>query len=414
MGKFIIATILTGIITGIFVVIYSLLTKLLNIVLFLGYSIEDIDKLPWWYLYLVPMISILIVNYLISKNNTLKEYGISEIAKAIEENKITFSIKDLFLKIIASSLSLASGFAVGNEGPSAAIGAMISQKIHNFFKLPKTLLRVSLSIGASSGIAAIFVSPITAIMFAIENIAYEFVKNYAGYLMLASVVSFSIAYHFLESLVFNYSIGKFIEYRYIFATFIFIPVITIFIYLYLSLKDKVLQFLNEKFSKYRYKNIVFAIVGGGVIGSFLNFSPYAVFSGHELVNNLINSEFELSFGVILILILFRIVATAVSIYANAVGGIFIALMSIGALVGYGFGELMVNFGIIVEPFYFSAIGAAVFMGVNMKLPLTAIVLALEITYDYNVIIPTGFSVVIVSYLASLKFDIKKLSFKGKR
>jgi len=87
------------------------------------------------------------------------------------------------------------------------------------------------------------------------------------------------------------------------------------------------------------------------------------------------------------------------------------LMSIGALVGYGFGELLVNYGINIEPFYFAAIGASVFMGVNMKLPLTAVVVALEITYDYNVIVPSAIMVVTVGYLVSLKFDIHKLRFK---
>jgi hypothetical protein len=33
------------------------------------------------------------------------------------------------------------------------------------------------------------------------------------------------------------------------------------------------------------------------------------------------------------------------------------------------------------------------------------------TYDYNVIIPTGISVVIVSYLANLKFELHKLHLK---
>ena len=33
-----------------------------------------------------------------------------------------------------------------------------------------------ISVGASSGIAAIFVSPITRMAFAIENIAYQFIK----------------------------------------------------------------------------------------------------------------------------------------------------------------------------------------------------------------------------------------------
>jgi CIC family chloride channel protein len=85
-------------------------------------------------------------------------------------------------------------------------------------------------------------------------------------------------------------------------------------------------------------------------------------------------------------------------------------MSIGALIGYGFGEL--SNSILTwqtESFYFAAIGSAVFMGVIMRLPLTAIVLALEITYDYNVVVPTGLSVVFITYLATLNFNLKKMS-----
>ena len=413
MGRIIVFSAIVGVVTGIFITLYGLLTHFFSFILYFGDPFETIPELPVWYVYLVPMVSIFIVNYLIQKDEAVKEYGVREIAEAIEQNRLSFGIKDLFLKIFASSLSLASGFAVGNEGPSAAIGAMIAQKFHKFSNLSKELLRVALSIGASSGIAAIFVSPVTGIMFAIENIAYEFVKNFAGYLILASVLAFSIAWHFLEPLIFSYSTGKFIEYRYIVTTLIFIPVITFFIYFYLSLKDRVLKFLNNKILErfLPYRNFIFAFIGGGVIGTILIINPYAAFSGHEVVKILINDSNYFPLWMIFLIILLRIIATTVSIYANAVGGIFIALMSIGALVGYGFGEIM-NSYFEIEPFYFAAIGAAVFMGVNMKLPLTAVVLALEMTYDYNVIVPTGISVVIVSFLVGLKFDIKKLFFRG--
>ena len=404
-------SIITGIMTGIVIVIYGLLTEILKHILFLGDPIETIHNLPFWYVLLVPIISILIVNYMISKRESVKEYGVGEIAEAVVQNKMVFGIKDLILKIIASSLSLASGFAVGNEGPSAAIGAMVASKLHPLFNLPKELLRISISIGASSGIAAIFVSPVTGIMFAIENIAYNFVRDYVGYLIIAGAIGFSVAFYFLEPIIFNYSTGKFLEYRYIFASLLFIPVITFFIYFYLGLKNKVLTFLNFKISKKKYKNYIFGLTGGLIVGIILLISPFAAFSGHELVEYLINDKFHLPFSIIFIIIVLRIVATAVSIYANAVGGIFIALMSIGALVGYGFGEVLIYYGLNIEPFYFAAIGAAVFMGVNMKLPLTSVVVALEITYDYNVVVPTAIMVVIVSYLVSLNFEIHKLRFK---
>ncbi|NPA12155.1 MAG: chloride channel protein [Epsilonproteobacteria bacterium] len=407
--RLLISTILIGIITGGFIVIYTSLTALLQKLLYF----KEYELLPFWYRLLVPLGAIFLVNYIISKYESVKEYGVREIAEAIEENKIVFGIKELFLKIFASALSIASGFAIGNEGPSAVIGAMIANKIHSFLKLPRYFLKVCISIGASSGIAAVFVSPITGIMFAVENLAYEFVRRYAGYLILGSVIAFSIAYKFMDALVFHYSSGKVLELKYVVATLLFIPVMTLFIYLYLEIKDRILEiieaFLIERFLP--YKNYILGFIGALVIALFGHISTLAIFSGHEVVKELINGEVDLPAGIIFMVVFLRIVATSVSLYANAVGGVFIAFMSIGALIGYGFSHIAAYFGYVIEPFYFAAIGAAVFMGVNMKLPITALVFALEMTYDYNVVIPTGISVAVIAYLVSLQFNIKRLYLK---
>ncbi len=413
--KLLILSLLTGLVSGIFILFYAFLTEGLSYLLFWGDPYKTIPSLPVWYVYLVLILSIFVVNHLISQNSAIREYGVKEIADAIEENKLIFSLKDLIVKIFASALSLASGYAVGNEGPSAAIGAMIAHKLHHLMKLPENLVRISLSIGASSGIAAIFTSPVTGIMFAIENIAHEFIKNYAGYLIAGSVVAFSVASLFLQPLVFGYSSGKALDYHYLYATLYFIPVMTLFLYLYMTLKDYIFYFLHDKMERRvprKYQKYIVAIIPGSLIATILLYTPFAAFSGHEVVKTLINNTFHLPLWVIFLIIILRIFATTISLYANAVGGIFIALMSIGALIGYGFGETINTFATWqVESFYFAAIGAAVFMGVIMRLPLTAIVLALETTYDYNIIVPTGLSVAVITWLTTLTFNIKKLTLK---
>ncbi len=411
IGKLIVASILTGIISGFFITLYELLITFVSEVLFFGNPYESISTLPVWYIYLVPTVSIFIVNYIVAKDKNIKEYGVSEIADSIIQNKMSIRIKTLFWKIVSSTLSLSSGFMVGTEGPSAGIGAMIATHIHRWFNLPVMMIKMMISIGASSGIAAIFVSPLTGISFAIENIAYQFVKQYIGHLILASVIAFSISIHYLEPIIFKHSLGRAFDNDYILANILFIPFITSFVYLYLFLKKRVLLYIDleifDKVSKYR--NHIFALIGGGVVGTILLIEPHAAFSGKAIVTHLINQSTSIPLYFIFLIIILRIIGTTVSIYANAIGGIFLPLMSIGALVGYAYGELLGNYaGFPIEPFYFAAIGAAVFMGVIMKLPLTAVVLAVETTFDYNVVVATGISVVLVSYLSSFYFDIKRM------
>jgi len=407
--KLIIAAILTGIISGFFITFYELLITFLTYFIFMGDPFKTVPTLPVWYIYAVPTIAIFFVNYLTTKDQNIREYGVNEIAESITQNKMILQIKTLFLKVLASALSLSSGFPVGTEGPSAGIGAMIAYQIHRIFKLPTMLVKMMISVGASSGIAAIFVSPMTGIAFAIENIAYQFIKQYIGYLILASVIAFAVSIQFLEPIVFNHSLGRSIDNEYIILNLIFIPFITLFIYFYLFFKKRLLHFIDlelfKKFSKYRH--YIFALIGGGVVGTILLIEPHAAFSGKAIVMNLINQENHIPLMFIFTVILLRIIGTTVAIYSNAVGGIFLPLMSIGALIGYGFGEMLSMYHFDVEPFYFAAIGASVFMGVIMKLPLTAVILAMETTFDYNVVIATGVSVVLVEYFSNLYFTIKK-------
>ena len=375
----------------------------------MGDPFETIPTLPIWYIYAVPTLAIFIVNYLSSKDKHIREYGVNEIAESISENKMILTIKTLFFKIIASTLSLASGFTVGTEGPSAGIGAMIAYHVHKVLNLPTLLIKMMISLGASAGVAAIFVSPLTGIAFAVENIAYQFIKQYITYLILASVIAFAISMNFLEPIIFYHSKGRTIDNNYLISNLIFIPFITFFIYLYLFLKKRLLHFIDLKvFNNYhKYRNHIFALLGGGVIGTILLLEPQAAFSGKEIVMSLINQEKHVPLMLIFTIVLLRIIGTTVAIYANAVGGVFLPLMSIGALIGYGFGELMSLYAFHVESFYFAAIGAAVFMGVIMKLPLTALVLAMETTFDYNVVIATGISVVLVAYFSNLHFKIRQ-------
>ncbi|WP_456453370.1 chloride channel protein [Hydrogenimonas sp.] len=403
-------SVFVGIVTGMAISLYVLATKWLSELLFLGNTLETITSLPTWYLYLVPTVAIFVVNWLIGKDPGAREYGVTEIANTVTGNSAFITLKGLVLKIVASVLSLASGFAVGNEGPSAAIWAMIAYKINQLFKVPERFVRLIISIGASSGIAAVFVSPITGIVFAVENIAYEFVQRLIGPIILAAIIAFGVAYQFIEPIMFRYSVGHVFEAGYLLASLLFIPVILFFLFVYLTLKNRLFYSLNNlvltRYAKWR--NAIFALLGGLSIGTILTFAPFAVFSGHEVVTALINDKLHISVVLIAIVVFLRIFATVVSIYANAVGGLFLPLMSIGALIGYGYAEMLGLYGYAVQPYSFAAIGAAVFMGVVMRLPLTALVLALEITYDYNVVVPTGVAVILATYFANLNFNIRKL------
>ncbi len=404
------ATLIIGIGSGLLIVLYVKMSEGLRYLLFFGDPLVSVAYLPWWYLFLVPFAAMIVIHLIIAKYPIVQEYGVKTIAEAVASNRMVMGIKEVLLKIFASSLSLASGFNVGNEGPAAEIGAIFGSIIQRLFKFPRKMTKVLLGIGASSGIAAVFVSPITGIIFAFEQITYSLGEKFIIYLILGSTLAFSIAISFLAPIVFTYSIGKTILYSQVLFSLLFIPFAGLFIYIYYFLKDGLAFWIDRLIQRYipKWRNIIFMGFGVSVTGILLNVSPYAAFSGHEVVEYLINAQAHMPFIFVLLLAILRIIGLVFSLYAKAVGGVFISLMSIGALVGYAYAEIVDNFFFAhLEPFYYAAIGAAVFVGVVMRLPLASVVMALELTYDYNVIVPTALSVSIIIFVTALHLDLHK-------
>ena len=409
---FLIVSFLTGIITGGFVSLFLYLCNLLTNFIFHGDPWQTINHLPKIYVIAVPVIAILLVNLIIYFDKSVKVYGVVQIADIVQKDEDFITFKSLIFKLLASVISISSGFAVGTEGPSAEIGAMVAVQLEKFFSIPAKFLKVIISVGASSGIAAVFVSPITGITFALESIAYEFFQNYVIFIMVGAFSAFSISVLFSPAIGFLSPSGRFLNYDYIWLMGLFVPFMTFLIYFYLTLQDKILLIFKlkifEKFGK--FSQLIFALIGGILIGIVLLIDPRAGFTGHNVVEILFNEFQHIPFNIIILILFLRIFATTISNYSNAVGGMFLPLMSIGALGGYGFGEAVEMFHLAqIQPYYFAAIGAAIFMGVLMKLPFTAVVLALEITNDYNVVLATGFGVGIIMYITKLKFNLKKFN-----
>ena len=409
---FLIVSFLTGLLTGGFISLFLYLCEIFTNFIFKGNPWETIENLPKIYVILIPIIAILFVNLIIYFDKSVKVYGVVQIADIVQKNEDFITLKSLILKLLASVISISSGFAVGTEGPSAEIGAMVAVQLEKFFSIPEKFLKVIISVGASSGIAAVFVSPITGIVFAIESIAYEFFQNYIIFIMVGAFSAFSISVMFFPAIGFLSPSGRFLNYDYIWLMAFFIPFMTFLIYFYLTLQDKILLIFKFKiFEKFgRFSQLIFALTGGLFIGIILLIDPRAAFTGHNIVEILFNEFQNIPFKIIILILFLRIFATTISNYSNAIGGMFLPLMSIGALGGYGFGEAVQALHLVqIQPYYFAAIGAAIFMGVLMKLPFTAVVLALEITNDYNVVLATGFGVGVIMYITKLKFNLKKLN-----
>ena len=73
-----------------------------------------------------------------------------------------------WVKLLASSLTVASGGSAGREGPIAQIGAALGSLVGRVFNLSDRERRILVMVGVAAGIGAIFRAPLAGALFAAE------------------------------------------------------------------------------------------------------------------------------------------------------------------------------------------------------------------------------------------------------
>ena len=93
-----------------------------------------------------------------------------EYVRAFHERQPSIPIRYLPAKLLAGIATIGGGGAVGLEGPSlyagSSIGLLVHRRLGRFFRRDEA--RVLLTAGAAAGVAAVFKTPATGVIFAIE------------------------------------------------------------------------------------------------------------------------------------------------------------------------------------------------------------------------------------------------------
>jgi H+/Cl- antiporter ClcA len=123
--------------------------------------------------------------------------GIPQVLACIEFQDESLARKYLrktviVMKILSSFLGVFAGAAIGREGPSlqvaAAIGYTSGKYSEKFFGL-KVKVEQLIIAGAAGGLSAAFNTPIGGIVYAIEELSKEHVRNFRDVLLLSVVIS---------------------------------------------------------------------------------------------------------------------------------------------------------------------------------------------------------------------------------
>src|SRR5579875_1700155 len=186
----ILLSLVIGILVGLTVVAFILLTGRLAARMYPPESAV-------WRRFLVPIAGTLFSGFLLYRYfPNARGSGIPQAKFALFLQDGYISLRTVVGKFICCSISLASGIALGREGPSVQIGAGIASVLGRRFGLSKANVKALVPVGCSAALAAAFNTPIAAVLFSLEEILGDLNAAVLGSVVLSSATSWMVL-HFL-------------------------------------------------------------------------------------------------------------------------------------------------------------------------------------------------------------------------
>jgi len=292
-----------------------------------------------------------------------------------------------FIKIIASALTMGTGGSAGKEGPIAQIGSGFGSVFSTLLKLKARERRILVLAGAAGGIGAIFQAPLGAALFAPEVLYRETEFEYEAILpcIVSSITSYAVYTQLYKrgALFFPGPVdlslpGELLPY----ALFGVVCALTGFLYVRVFYGSR-----DRFFEPLRIHKMLKPAVGGLMLGTIAYAFPQITAGGYGWVQMAL--EGKVIWWTMLLLVFLKIIGTSCTIGSGGSGGVFGPSVFIGAMLGGAFGFLghQVAPEWVVNPGSFVLVGIGGFFAGVAKTPISAIIMACEMSASYTLLVP---------------------------
>lgn len=329
------------------------------------------------FLILVPVIGGLIIGLMARYGSEkIRGHGIPEALEAILIDRSKMSPKVAILKPISSAISIGTGGPFGAEGPIIMTGGAFGSLFAQFFHLTDGERKTLLVAGAAAGMAAIFATPVAAVLLAVELLLFEWKPRSFIPVALAAAVAGALRVPLLGAgpifpvtphapmdgteLVIACGVGLIAGFG--------SGILTTLVYAF-----------EDLFNKLPIHWMWWPILGGLAVGIGGLIEPRVLGVGYDTIHGLLRGDI---IGAAAIgLLLGKALVWSIALGSGTSGGVLAPLLIMGGALG-AFEAQWIPFG---DTSLWALIGMAAMMGGTMRSPLTAMVFTLELTHDLNVL-----------------------------
>jgi len=339
-----------------------------------------------------------------------KGEGIPKVIDAVASRGGVIEGQTGFLKTIGAVVSIGTGGAGGNEGPIVMMGSSIASSMGRYLSSSPDRLKILVGCGAAAGLAAAYNAPLGGALFSMEIILRTFNAKSFSPIIISSVFATVVSRSYLgnEPAFKTSSFHLITNYEFIF--YVILGVLSALTAVYFV---KIFMRIEEEFeNRHKIPEWIKPAIGGLMVGIIALYLP-GIFSFSEAAVD--NSIFNATpFLILLLLLLFKPIATGLTIGSGGNGGTFSPSIFTGAMLGGAFGQI-VNYlfpAISAPPGAYALVGMAAVVAGTTHASLTALIMVFEMTNNYKIILPLMLTIIISTTLskAILKGSLYTLKF----
>ena len=304
-----------------------------------------------------------------------------EYVRAFHERQPSIPLREVPGKLLAGISTIGLGGAVGLEGPSIYAGSSLGLSVHSRLGawLQRDEARLLMTAGAAAGVAAVFKAPATGVMFAMEAPYREDVTPQA---LLPSLLAAASSYATFVALVGTEPVVPLLDNDA--ASVLSVQAVDLLGALLLGLGAGLggrsfawlvrrAKAIGKELPVGRRLLIGGASMAALAVGSDAAFGESLTLGpGTDAMAWVVDDR---TLQLIALLFLLRIAATAATLIAGGVGGLFIPLAALGVVMGEFVGTALGE----DETTLYPILGLAAFLGAGYRAPIAAVMFVAEST-----------------------------------
>ena len=314
----------------------------------------------------------------------IRGHGIPEAMEQILRNDSKIPPRITLLKPLSSAIAIGTGGPFGAEGPIIATGGALGSFLGQVLHVTGGERKVLLAAGAAAGMAAIFASPVSATILAVELLLFEMRPRSLIPVALATVAATGVRYATVGfDAVFAMPDlaapgGRAIAVYVVLGALVGLLSVGV---------TRIVYGVEDAFERLPVHWMWWPAIGGLAVGVIGFYAPLTLGVGYSNIQNIVAGR--MAFGALGFLVVMKFLSWSIALGSGTSGGTLAPLFTIGGALGALAGQSLASHApqLGIDPRIAALVGmAAIFAGASRAL-LTSIVFAFETTRQFAGLLP---------------------------